>query len=137
LQKLPLIRIAEVAFLTPKLVETAEFYRMLGLDEFSSNPDKKKIHFANVGEQFFGFADEQRGFFSGYNEEMIKVPLHVAFEIPSNQIENCIRFLESKEVKCSPRIENSEGWHGAKKSSSTYFRDPQGNIMELWAPERL
>jgi catechol-2,3-dioxygenase len=48
-------------------------------------------------------------------------------------MEACITFLESKGIKCSPKVEMSEGWHGAKKSTSIYFKDPQGNMMELWA----
>lgn len=133
LDKLPLLRVAEVAFLTPKLEECANFYRMLGLDDFSPDPDRKMIHFANVGEQYFGFADEERGFFSGYDDENIKVPLHIAFEVADNSLNECITFLTSKGVKCSPKIKNSRDWHGAKQPYSVYFRDPHGNIMELWA----
>ncbi len=136
MNRLPLLRVAEVAFLTPKSEECAEFYRKIGLEEFPSNPDLNTIHFANVGEQYFGFAAEERGFFSGYEEERIKVPLHIAFEIPLEKIDDCIGYLTSKGIKCSPKIENTAGWHGAKRAYSTYFLDPQGNIMELWAPER-
>jgi len=133
LDRLPLVRVAEVAFLTPKLEDCARFYRRLGL-KFDENPDPKHIHFADVGEQYFGFAHEDRGFFTGYDEERIKAPLHVAFEIPADQLENCVSFLNSKGVKCSSKVENSEGWHGAPKSTSVYFTDPAGNILELWAP---
>ena len=66
---------------TSKLVQCIEFYRKLGL-EYSPNPDPKKIHFAGVGEQLFGFAHEDRGFFTGYEEEFEKATLHVAFEVP-------------------------------------------------------
>lgn len=135
LDELPLLRVAEIAFLTSKLDECAKFYRGLGLG-YKVRLDKKHIHFADVGEQFFGFAHKDRGFFSGYDNERLKVPLHIAFEVPSNQIDECTAFLTSKRIKCSPKVENSKGWHGARKSTSVYFQDPHGNIMELWAPQK-
>lgn len=135
LDRLPLLRVAEIAFLTPKPGECSEFYRMLGLHEFPINPDKKMIHFANVGEQYFGFADEERGFFSGYDDENIKVPLHIAFEVPNYSLNDCMAFLASKGVKCSPKIKSTGNWHGAEQPYSVYFGDPNGNIMELWSRE--
>ena len=135
LDRLPLVRVAEVAFPTPKLAECAQFYRQIGL-EFRKDPDITEIHFTDVGEQYFGFAHEDRGFMTGYGEEMAKAPLHVAFEIPADKIDECISFLKSKGIKCSPKVEISERWHGAKKATSIYFKDPAGNIMELWAPVR-
>jgi catechol 2,3-dioxygenase-like lactoylglutathione lyase family enzyme len=128
------VRVAEVAFPTSKLEACASFYRELGLP-FSVDPDRRRIQFADVGEQFFGFAHEDRGFMNGF-DEMVKAPLHVAFEVPGDQLDECIAFLNSKGIKCSPKIEISPGWHGVKKAWSTYFTDPAGNIMELWAPQR-
>jgi catechol 2,3-dioxygenase-like lactoylglutathione lyase family enzyme len=133
--KLPLLRVAEVAFLTPRLEECVEFYRGLGL-EYPSRSDPTKIQFAEVGEQLFGFAHEKRGFIDGYGG-FIKAPIHVAFEVPSAQLDECIKFLASKGVRTSPKIANSEGSHGAKRSTSVYFRNPAGNIIELWAPSKL
>jgi catechol 2,3-dioxygenase-like lactoylglutathione lyase family enzyme len=135
LDRLPLIRVAEVAFLTRGVAECAGFYRELGLP-FDEEPDRKHIHFADVGEQYFGFADEERGFFTGYGDERARFPLHVAFEVPGDKLDECSAFLRSKGVKVSPRVEASPGWHGAAKSASVYFTDPAGNIMELWAPQR-
>jgi catechol 2,3-dioxygenase-like lactoylglutathione lyase family enzyme len=135
LKKLPLLCVVEVAFLTPKLAQCIEFYRKLGL-EYSPKPDPKKIHFAGFGEQLFGFAHEDRGFFTGYEREFEKTTLHVAFEVPYNQLDDCAAFLVSNGIKSSPKVENSEGWHGAKKSASIYFKDPAGNIMELWAGDQ-
>jgi catechol 2,3-dioxygenase-like lactoylglutathione lyase family enzyme len=135
MKKLPLVRVAEVAFLTKKTEECARFYRKIGL-EYPARPNKKHIHFADVGEQYFGFAHEDRGFMNGYGDEMVKVPLHVAFEVPFDQLDECIAFLEHKGIKCSSKIENSKGWHGSRRAWSTYFSDPAGNIMELWAPQR-
>ena len=135
MKKLPLLRVAEVAFLTTRTEECAKFYRKIGL-EFPARPNKRRIHFADVGEQYFGFAHEDRGFMSGYGDEMVKVPLHVAFEVQPDKLDACIRFLERKGVKCSPKVENSRGWHGSQRAWSTYFSDPAGNILELWAPQR-
>jgi catechol 2,3-dioxygenase-like lactoylglutathione lyase family enzyme len=132
--KLPLLRVAEVAFLTPKLEECVEFYRRLGL-EYPTHVDATKIQFAEVGEQLFGFAHEKRGFFDGYGG-FVKAPFHVAFEVSFDQLDECIAFLVSKRIKTSPKIENSRGWHGAQRSTSVYFHDPTGNIMELWAPSK-
>ncbi len=130
--KLPLLRVAEVAFLTPRLEECIGFYSKLGL-EYSTDVNRKKIHFAQVGEQLFGFAHEKRGFVDGYGG-FTKARFHVAFEIPFDQLDACVAFLASKGIKTSPKVENSRGWHGAQRSTSVYFPDPAGNIMELWAP---
>lgn len=134
MKKLPLVRVAEIAFLTTRTEECAKFYRKIGLD-FPVRPNKKHIHFADVGEQYFGFAHEDRGFMSGHGDEMVKVPLHMAFEVQPDKLDECIRFLKRKGVKCSPKNENSRGWHGSRRAWSTYFSDPAGNIMELWAPQ--
>lgn len=129
-----MVRVAEIAFLTPALGDCAKFYRKLGL-EYPKKPSKRYIHFADVGKQFFGFAHEERGFYDGHGK-YIKVPLHVAFEVPGDRLDECRRFLVSLGIKCSPKIEASRGWHGAEASASIYFMDPAGNIMELWGPRR-
>ncbi|MGC8558629.1 MAG: VOC family protein [Nitrososphaeria archaeon] len=134
MEKLPLQRIVEVAFLTSNIDKCAEFYNKLGIEY--PEIDKNKVQFAEVGEQLFGFSDQDRGFFTGYNEEFIKAPLHIAFEIPFDSIDECIEFLRLKNVTCSPKVENSPGFHGVTRSISVYFKDPAGNIIELWAPFR-
>ncbi len=132
MDKLPLLRVSEVAFLTPKLRECVEFYRQIGLEDLPFDP--QHINFANVGEQLFGFSDEKRGFFDGYGS-YTKALFHVAFEIPGNKLDECIVFLNAKGIKTSPKNEFFD-WHGTTKSISVYFTDPAGNIMELWAPQR-
>ncbi len=131
MDKLPLLRVAEVAFLTPKLNECVEFYAKMGL-QYSQPTDPTKVQFANVGEQLFGFADEKRGFIDGYGG-FAKTPFHVAFEVPGDKIDECIDFLNSKGVKTSPKIKATD-WHGVPLSWSVYFADPMGQIIELWAP---
>jgi catechol-2,3-dioxygenase len=132
MDKLPLLRVAEVAFLTSKLNECVEFYRSIGLSDLPLDP--QQINFANVGKQLFGFADEKRGFADGYGG-YTKALFHVAFEVPSETLDECIAFLNGKGIKTSPKNEFS-GWHGTAKSTSVYFTDPMGNIMELWAPRK-
>lgn len=133
LAKLPVVRVAEIAFLTSKTNECLSFYKELGL-RYGEDVDSKRIHFADVGEQLFGFAHKDRGFFTGRDDEMVYAPLHVAFEVGSGKIRECAEFLRSRNIDCSPVVENSAGWHGAKESVSLYFVDPAGNIMELWDP---
>lgn len=45
------------------------------------------------------------------------------------------RYSKLIEAQPSLKVENSKGWHSARKSTSVYFQDPHGNIMELWAPQ--
>ncbi len=132
MNKLPLLRVSEVAFLTPKLEECVEFYRKIALQDLPLNP--QRINFANIGEQLFGFADEKRGFLDGYGG-YTKALFHVAFEVPSDKLDECVAFLNDKGIKTSPKNEFSD-WHGTTKSTSVYFTDPAGNIMELWAPQK-
>jgi catechol-2,3-dioxygenase len=132
MDKLPLLRVSEVAFPTTKLTECMEFYKMIGMEGFPLQP--KRINFANVGEQLFGFCDQSQGFIDGYGG-YTKALLHVAFEVLNDKLDECIAFLSAKGIKTSPKNEFS-GWHGASKSTSVYFTDPAGNIIELWAPEK-
>jgi len=132
MDKLPLLRIAEVAFLTTRLEECAEFYKKIGMEDFPV--PLTRLNFANVGEQLFGFCDETQGFTDGHGG-YTKALLHVAFEIPSDSLDECIAFLNSKGIKTSPK-KQFLNWHATEKSTSVYFADPAGNILELWAPER-
>lgn len=130
MDKLPLIRVVEVAFLTTKLQECAEFYRKIGMNDLSSDP--QRLNFANVGEQLFGFCDQKIGFIDG-NEGYTKAPLHIAFQIPYESLDECVSFLNSKGIETS-RKNDGINWHGATRSISVYFSDPAGSILELWTP---
>ena len=132
MDKLPLLRVAEVAFLTSNPQECMKFYKMIGTEGLPSEP--RRINFANVGEQLFGFCDEAQGFIDGHGG-YTKALFHVAFEVPSDTLDECIAFLNAKGIKTSPKNQFLD-WHGAAKSTSVYFTDPAGNIMELWAPEK-
>ncbi len=132
MDKLPLLRVSEIAFLTTKLQECVEFYKMIGMEDLPSQLER--INFANVGEQLSGFCDETPGFIDGYGG-YTKALFHVAFEVPSDTLDDCIAFLNAKGIKTSPKNEFFD-WHGTAKSTSVYFTDPAGNMMELWAPEK-
>jgi len=133
MDKLPLLRVSEVAFLTSKLTQCLEFYRQIGMGDLP--PEPERLNFANVGEQLFGFCDSSKGFVDGFGG-YVKAPLHVAFEVPLESLDDCIAFLSSRGIKTSPKVDGGRNWHGAPKSISVYFQDPAGNILELWAPER-
>ena len=134
MDELPLVRVAEVAFLTSRLSECLEFYRKIGISDLPSKLER--LNFGKVGEQLFGFCDASKGFIDG-SGGYVKAQMHVAFEVPFESLDDCITFLNSKGIKTSPKIESEPGWHGASRSTSVYFSDPAGNILELWAPNWL
>jgi catechol-2,3-dioxygenase len=131
MDKLPLLRVTEVAFLTTKVRECAEFYRKIGLTDLPS--DLQRLNFADVGEQLFGFCDERIGFIDGYGG-YTKARIYVAFEVPDSTLDGCVDFLSARGISTSPKNE-FVNWHGAARSTSIYFTDPGGNIIELWAPK--
>lgn len=131
MDRLPLERVAEIAFLTGKVRECMDFYRRIGLDLPAM---EERINFAAVGEQLFGFCNERDGFFDGKGG-FVKARLHVAFEVPEESLDECISFLRMRGVETSPKSK-FENFHGTRSSTSVYFFDPAGNIIELWAPHR-
>lgn len=129
--------VAEVAFLASNFKECVEFYRKVGLEV---RGDPRFVNFSNVGKTLFGIVDENRGFFdpnsSIEDPKFLKPPicsrLHIAFEVPSDQLDDCLAFLEARGIKVSPKHE-WENFHGVPHSTSVYFTDPEGNAIELWA----
>jgi len=95
-----------------------------------------RLNFAHVGEQLYGICDEKTGFFDpwtgGYSKDR---RFHVAFEVPDEKLDECIEFLKSKGIQVSPKTQ-WDNFHDVPHSTSIYFPDPAGNIIELWAPER-
>jgi catechol 2,3-dioxygenase-like lactoylglutathione lyase family enzyme len=134
MDRLPLIRVAEVAFLAPNVKDCIDFYRKIGMVDLPTAPGR--LNFARVGEQLYGVCDEKTGFFDpwtgGYSKDW---RLHVAFEVPGDKLDECIEFLKAKEIKVSPKTQ-WDNFHGVPHSTSVYFPDPAGNILELWAPKR-
>ncbi len=133
MNSLPLVRVAEVAFLAPNVKECIDFYRRIGMVDLPPSPGR--LNFAKVGEQLYGVCDEKIGFFDpwtgGYSKDW---RLHVAFEVPSDKLDECIEFLKAKGIKVSPKNE-WDNFHGVIHSTSIYFPDPAGNMIELWAPK--
>lgn len=104
-------------------------------NDWPSRPSHKpgRLNFSNVGEQLFGVCDEKEGFIDGYGG-FLKARLHVAFEIPHDKLDECVSFLEKRGVRVSPKNEWKD-FHSVAHSTSIYFLDPAGNIIELWAPK--
>jgi catechol 2,3-dioxygenase-like lactoylglutathione lyase family enzyme len=134
MDRLPLVRVAEVAFLASNVKDCIDFYRMIGMVDLPDSPGR--LNFSRVGEQLYGVCDEKIGFFDPWTDSYSKDwRFHVAFEVPSDKLDESIEFLKSKGINVSPKNE-WDNFHGVPHSTSIYFLDPAGNIMELWAPKR-
>ena len=129
-----MIRVAEVAFLAPNVKDCVDFYRRIGMVDLPASPGR--LNFARVGEQLYGVCDEKTGFFdpwtSGYSKDW---RFHVAFEVADEKLYECVEFLKAKGIRVSPKTQ-WDNFHGVIHSTSIYFPDPAGNIIELWAPKR-
>ena len=129
-----MVRVAEVAFLAPDVKECIDFYRKIGMVDLPADPGR--LNFAKVGEQLYGVCDGKIGFFdpwTGGNSRDWR--FHVAFEVPGDMLDACIEFLQAKGIGVSPKAQ-WDNFHGVPHSTSIYFPDPAGNIIELWAPKR-
>lgn len=95
----------------------------------------RRLNFAHVGEQLYGIGDDKTGFLDpwtdGYSKEW---KFHIAFEVPDEKLDECIKFLKAKGIKVSPKTQ-WDNFHNVAYSTSLYFPDPAGNIIELWAPK--
>ena|SRR5438552_2286347 len=99
-------------------------------------PSPGRLNFARVGEQLFGACDDKTGFFDPWTSDYSKHwRFHVAFEVPDHKLDECIEFLKTKGIKVSPKT-RWDSFHDVPHSTSIYFPDPAGNIIELWAPKR-
>ena len=134
MDRLPLVRVAEVAFLASNVKECVDFYRRIGMVDLPASPGR--LNFARVGEQLYGVCDEKTGFLNpwtgGHSKDW---RFHIAFEVPDGKLDECIEFLKAKGIKVSPRIQ-WDNFHDVPHSTSIYFPDPTGNIIELRAPKR-
>jgi len=134
MDRLPLVRVAEVAFLASNVKDCIDFYRKIGMVDLPADPGR--LNFAGVGEQLYGVCDEKIGFFDPWTDSYSKDwRFHVAFEVPSDKLDESIEFLKAKGIKVSPKNQ-WDNFHGVPHSTSIYFLDPAGNIIELWAPKR-
>src|SRR5712691_6450902 len=102
MDRLPLVRVAEVAFLASNVKECVDFYRRIGMVDLPASPGR--LNFARVGEQLYGVCDEKTGFLDpwtgGYSKDW---RFHIAFEVPNEKLDECIEFLKAKGVKVSPK----------------------------------
>jgi catechol 2,3-dioxygenase-like lactoylglutathione lyase family enzyme len=134
MNKLPLVRVAEVAFLASNVKECVDFYGKIGMVDLPASPGR--LNFAHVGEQLYGVCDGKTGFLDpwtgGYSKNW---KFHVAFEVPYDKLDECVEFLKRKGINVSPK-EEWDDFHDVAHSTSIYFPDPAGNIIELWAPKR-
>ncbi len=129
-----MVRVAEVAFLASNVRECVDFYRSIGMVDLPTSLGR--LNFASVGEQLYGVCDENVGFYDawtgGYSKDR---RLHVAFEVPDDKLDECVEFLKAKGIEVSPKTK-WDNFHNVPHSTSVYFPDPAGNIIELWAPRR-
>jgi len=95
-----------------------------------------RLNFARVGEQLYGVCDDKTGFFDPWTGDYSKDwRFHVAFKVPDEKLDECIEFLKAKGIRVSPKT-RWDNFHDVPHSTSIYFPDPAGNIIELWAPKR-
>jgi catechol-2,3-dioxygenase len=115
------MKILELQLLTDNLEAQKAFYgSVLGLPIFESGMEHLVLQ---VGSSRLKFT-QQSGFSGCY---------HVAFDIPENQLEQAKIWLESRVALIADtdgtKVFESENWN----ANQIYFRDLQGNILELIA----
>ena len=62
---------------------------------------------------------------------------HLAFDIPKNQFQNAITWLEHRTALARDTNGNTQFETGEWNADNVYFHDPQGNILELIARHEL
>src|SRR3989442_15277812 len=94
-----------------------------------------RSNFAHVGEQLYGVCDEKTRFLDPWTGAYSKDwRIHVAFEVLDEKLDECVEILKAKGIKVSPKTQR-DNFHDVPHSTSIYFPDPPGNIIELWAPK--
>ena len=125
---LPLQRVLETALYADDLDRAEKFYTsVLGLTLFAKEPGRHL---------FFQFADQMLLIFNPtktVEESEIaphgaRGPGHVAFAVPTTELDRWKRHLESNGIG----IEKDRSW--PKGGRSLYFRDPADNCLELASP---
>ena len=119
------MKIKSVSLKTGKLSSLLDFYtRILGMDLVSKTESDFTLQ---AGETALTFSDSpvHKGAF-----------YHFAFNIPENQLDDSIRWLEGKADLITldgEHIFDFKAWD----AHSVYFYDPAGNIIEFIARHRL
>ena len=117
------MKIKEVILFTNNIHNQKQFYKsVLGFEQLFDSPDK--ISF-KAGESVLSFQ---------FNENV--KPYHLAFNIPSNAINDALIWLRkrSEVLDCDgEKIADFSNW----KAKAIYFYDADKNIMEFIARERI
>ncbi len=119
------MKMLELQLLTSDLEVQHRFYAdLLGLNVLEFTQDFLMVR---VGSSRLKFT-QQTGFSGRY---------HLAFDVPENQLESAKTWLEARVALIPDRVGRqvfeSENWN----ANQIYFRDPQGNILELIARHDL
>jgi catechol-2,3-dioxygenase len=119
------MNILELELLTNNLEAQKAFYEdTLGLPMLESDAQHLTVQ---VGSSRLKFT-QQTGFSGRY---------HFAFDVPENQLEQAKIWLESRATLIADTDGETVFGGGDWNSDAVYFRDPQGNILELIARHEL
>lgn len=122
------MKIKEIALLTKHLEELKQFYEtILELPLIEASKDKFTVL---AGHSYLTFAQTENN--EGH-------PFyHFAFDIPHNKVDEAIAWLESKQIYANLLSNNSiKTFSNSWNSTSIYFDDPTGNIIEFIARHSL
>lgn len=109
------MRFREVVIASPDPAEAVRFYR----DRLGLRAETDQVV---VGESVLRFADG-----------IPSAPYHLAFNIPCNQIRDAKAWLEERVPVLGGEIFDFDFWN----AEATYFKDLDGNILELIARHNL
>ncbi len=119
------MKILELELLTNNLEVQETFYaNVLGLPILESGKEQLTVQ---VGSSLLKFTAQPD--FSGQ--------YHVAFDIPENQLEQAKNWLESRVALIADTDGTVVFGPGEWNAHQVYFRDPNGNILELIARHEL
>lgn len=117
------MRILELTLWAANLDELRRFYTaVLGLDEFQ--PEQPGLLAVTAGHTTLYFHEAPRGWQGQY---------HFAFGVPPDRFETALRWQRERGGTIASSDGKTSFHHTAWNADAVYFRDPQGNILELIA----